>query len=266
MSKFVNIAGQSTSTVGNGELTLDNALTGYITFEQAGINNGDVIGYVIWDHFGPYGAESREVGRGTYNNNILTRDTIVTTTNQDGSYLECTGMAQVYVTAIAEDIRTAHVSGTPPTNPFNGQLWWDNTTGILYIYYKDINNSQWVSCINTTGANTYPSQIGDLNDTLNNIQFELHNTTINQSPGTNINIENGEIIILVLEDDSTLANQLSNGQKCKMHITGNDTFSLFWPTIKWINEQSPPQMPEYFVELWQINNILYGHYLGYIAQ
>ncbi len=32
----------------------------------------------------------------------------------------------------------------PPANPFPGELWWKSDTGIPYIYYTDIDSSQWV--------------------------------------------------------------------------------------------------------------------------
>jgi hypothetical protein len=157
MSKFVNIAGQLSDTMGTGTLTLITAIPGYIAFSTAGVNNGDTIGYVIWDNFGPYGPESREVGRGVYDNNTLTRDSILTSTEPDHAAIECTGNAQVYVTALAEDIRTAYISDIAPENPYNGQLWWDMNTGNLYVYYRDGDSSQWVASVNLTGS-VFPDQ------------------------------------------------------------------------------------------------------------
>jgi len=33
---------------------------------------------------------------------------------------------------------------SPPDNPVTGQLWWNTNDGRLYIYYTDIDSSQWV--------------------------------------------------------------------------------------------------------------------------
>ena len=33
---------------------------------------------------------------------------------------------------------------SPPENPVTGQLWWNTNDGRLYIYYTDIDSSQWV--------------------------------------------------------------------------------------------------------------------------
>ena len=35
-------------------------------------------------------------------------------------------------------------SPSAPSNPQDGQLWWNTNDGRLYIYYTDIDSSQWV--------------------------------------------------------------------------------------------------------------------------
>ena len=43
------------------------------------------------------------------------------------------------------EIPSATEVGTvPPSNPVDGALWWDTNDGRLYVYYTDINSSQWV--------------------------------------------------------------------------------------------------------------------------
>lgn len=36
------------------------------------------------------------------------------------------------------------VSDAPPTSPTANSLWWQSNTGILKIYYTDVDSSQWV--------------------------------------------------------------------------------------------------------------------------
>jgi len=36
------------------------------------------------------------------------------------------------------------VSSTVPENPEEGQLWFDTTSGVLYVYYEDSDSGQWV--------------------------------------------------------------------------------------------------------------------------
>ena len=33
---------------------------------------------------------------------------------------------------------------SPPANPTNGTFWWDSENGQLYIYYTDVDSSQWM--------------------------------------------------------------------------------------------------------------------------
>ena len=36
------------------------------------------------------------------------------------------------------------VGPNPPENPLEGDLWWNNVDGRMYIYYTDSDSSQWV--------------------------------------------------------------------------------------------------------------------------
>ena len=41
---------------------------------------------------------------------------------------------------------------SPPSNPSSGQLWWNTNDGRLYIWYIDINSSQWVPATPESGG------------------------------------------------------------------------------------------------------------------
>ena len=48
----------------------------------------------------------------------------------------------------------------PPTNPNDGDVWWDSQNGRLNVYYQDADSSQWVDA---TGRGTLnPSAIPNL--------------------------------------------------------------------------------------------------------
>jgi hypothetical protein len=49
------------------------------------------------------------------------------------------------------------VSNSPPTNVAANTLWWDNETGLLYIYYDDGNSLQWVIACPQPDFATYAS-------------------------------------------------------------------------------------------------------------
>jgi hypothetical protein len=44
------------------------------------------------------------------------------------------------------------ISDTPPASPTVGMLWWQSSTGILWLYYTDINSSQWVAVSSVPGG------------------------------------------------------------------------------------------------------------------
>ena len=48
----------------------------------------------------------------------------------------------------------ANVAQTAPVSPVSGQLWWDTITGRLFIYYTDVDSSQWVEATPTPEIET----------------------------------------------------------------------------------------------------------------
>ena len=36
------------------------------------------------------------------------------------------------------------MADTPPSAPSNGDLWWDTSAGVMYVYFQDVDSSQWV--------------------------------------------------------------------------------------------------------------------------
>ena len=98
MTKLVNRAKMSTATTGTGTITLGTAESGYQSFADAGVADGEVVRYVIED------GTDWEIGTGTYtaSGTTLTR-TVDESSNADAA-LNLTGSAVVYVSAAAADI------------------------------------------------------------------------------------------------------------------------------------------------------------------
>jgi hypothetical protein len=68
-------------------------------------------------------------------------DALPTQTGQSGNYLTTNGSAASWA---AIDIPPGTtVSDTAPSTPESGQLWWDSSDGVLYIYY----DSYWVQAV-----------------------------------------------------------------------------------------------------------------------
>lgn len=100
MAKLYNMAKVATATTGTGTVTLGAAASGYLTFANAGVQNGDVVTYVIEE------GANREIGRGTYTSSgtTLSRDTVLNSTNS-GAKISLAGAATVFIDAAKEDIQ-----------------------------------------------------------------------------------------------------------------------------------------------------------------
>jgi hypothetical protein len=62
-------------------------------------------------------------------------------------------------------IATVTVANSAPGSPTEGNLWWDSESGKLFIYYTDINSSQWIEAnpdgFGYTGSTGYTGSKGD---------------------------------------------------------------------------------------------------------
>jgi hypothetical protein len=119
MVTLVNRAKVSTSTTGTGTITLGSAESGYQTFADAGVSNGDVVRYVIED------GTDWEIGTGTYTASGTTLSRTVLESSNSDAALNLTGSAVVYVSAVAEDI---------PAALGDGQTWTASGKGVFTTY------------------------------------------------------------------------------------------------------------------------------------
>jgi hypothetical protein len=101
MTKLVNRAKMSTATTGTGTITLGTAESGYQSFADAGVADGEVVRYVIED------GTDWEIGTGTYTASGTTLSRTVAESSNADAALNLTGSAVVYVSAAAEDIPPA---------------------------------------------------------------------------------------------------------------------------------------------------------------
>ena len=129
MVKLVNRAKMSTATTGTGTITLGTSESGYQSFADAGVVDGDVVRYVIED------GVNWEIGTGTYTASGTTLTRTVSESSNAGAAITLTGSAVVFVSASQYDVPI--VRGVDPavdTNPPNvGAVWVNSTSGSMFV-------------------------------------------------------------------------------------------------------------------------------------
>jgi hypothetical protein len=98
MGKLYNLARMSTATTGTGTITLGSAVTGFLSFAGAGVQDGETVSYGIRD-----GVHS-EIGTGAYTSSGTTLTRVVEKSTNSDAAISLSGTAEVFITARAADM------------------------------------------------------------------------------------------------------------------------------------------------------------------
>lgn len=99
MPVLKNRAYVSTATTGTGTITLGSPISGYQSFADAGVSNGDTIRYTIED------GANFEIGEGVYTATGTTLSRTPSESSNAGSAINLSGSARVFITPTADDIQ-----------------------------------------------------------------------------------------------------------------------------------------------------------------
>jgi hypothetical protein len=105
-----NLVKVYTATTGQDDLVLGAAVPGFLTFAQASIPTGTTVSYGIKD--GDYS----EVGTGVYTSATSTLTRNVLASNDGGNKLFLSGLAEVFITVLAQDIPATTANLPDSTN------------------------------------------------------------------------------------------------------------------------------------------------------
>lgn len=114
MAKLYNLARMTTPTTGTGEITLGAAVAGYLTFNQAGLKEGDTIAYALKDGSGV------EIGRGVYSLSGPRLTRMVLQSSNGNQPLVLSGAAEVFISEVAGGSSGTAVTLEAPLTPQEG--------------------------------------------------------------------------------------------------------------------------------------------------
>ena len=74
---------------------------------------------------------------------------------------------------------TVTVGTNPPGSPNNGDLWWDDVGGRMYIYYTDVDSSQWMEASPNLAGDNGGGVVAGNNAPNNAVEGDLWYNTLN---------------------------------------------------------------------------------------
>lgn len=281
MVKLVNRAKMSTATTGTGTITLGSAESGYQSFADAGVADGETVRYVIED------GTAWEIGTGTYTASGTTLSRTVTESSNSDAAINLSGSAVVFATVAAQDFGAAYTKSTFTATASQTTFSVSYTVGYVDVYLNgaklgtaDYTASNGTSVVLGTGAT-----VGDLVEIVawtvtsvggpyvpatggtftGDVAFGgAIDETVYALSGTSVALDpsNGTIQTHTLTGNTTYSDSVSEGEAITLMIDDGTAYTVTWPTITWLNNGgSAPTLATTgytAVQIWKVSTTLYG--------
>ena len=147
-----------------------------------------------------------------------------------------------YVKDVAEGIEglpvVSYIGDVPPTQPMHGAEWYCTTDGRSYVWYENVDSSQWVesspqSTIETDAHKTIVAAMGGvINASIASVHAITDNVTISSISG---GFDGQEITLVNVTGANVIVNQANNIRMVDgtFTMTPNDTLKFICAATTW---------------------------------
>lgn len=84
-------------------------------------------------------------------------------------------------------------------------------------------------------------------------------------PALEIDMANGSVQTKTLTGASTFTENLSDGDRVALLLSGGSTYAVTWPTMTWAGGLAPVLTATDWIVIWQSGATVYGRYVGSVA-